>query len=222
MKKSKLLALLGSAVLTLGVAGTAFAATPASDQGVTPTTVSGHNIDLPGSEGNNDFADCTVADGIKTGNSGGNATTTNGVEVTWTYDGTTKEFGFSAEGGLVTIAYVKGGNDYNIYDYATDLGHGVDSDGGMFAPDNASGGPAGLSHAVFCTEASEETAPPPPSPSPEFSGDEGGLTECPCDTIPGTQPTSSPADGAWMLVVALGVLLASIVVLTPARAKRQR
>jgi hypothetical protein len=226
MKKSKLLALLGAAVLTFGIVGTAFAATPASDQGVVPTEHDG-NITLSGN-GNPDGAACDVEDGIEyvppqgEDPEGGSDTTDNGVTVTWTYDAETKEVGFTAEGGLVTIAYVKGGNAYNEYDYTGKTDGGVASDGGMFAPNNASGGPAGLSHLVFCTEAGEESAPPPPSPSPEFSGDEGGLTECPCDTIPGTQPTSSPADGAWMLVVALGVLLASIVVLTPARAKRQR
>ena len=218
MKKSKLLALLGAAVLTFGIAGTAFA-TAASDQGVVPTTVDPGQIGAPGEGGEGkDIADCSADDAIKTGDTGGSSETANGVTVTWTYDSDTKEFGFSAEGGLVSIAYVKGGNGYNEYDYTGKPDGGVDSDGGMFAPDNGSGGPAGLSHAVFCTVAGDE---PPPSESPEFSGDEGGLTECPCDTIPGTQ-TSGPADGAWMLVVALGVLLASIVVLTPARAKRQR
>lgn len=43
----------------------------------------------------------------------------------------------------------------------------------------------------------------------------------PTDTI-GTAGTSGPADMAWLLVVALGVLLASIVVLSPARAKSRR
>jgi hypothetical protein len=41
-------------------------------------------------------------------------------------------------------------------------------------------------------------------------------------TIGGSKNVGSPADGAWLLVVALGVLLASIVVLTPARAKAPR
>jgi len=64
-----------------------------------------------------------------------------------------------------------------------------------------------------------------PGPEPTFSLDTGGETDAPSepstDSI-GTSGTSGPADGAWLLVVALGVLLASIVVLTPARAKSRR
>jgi hypothetical protein len=57
--------------------------------------------------------------------------------------------------------------------------------------------------------------------TPSFSGDEQDLTEPPTDAI-GATGSSSPADGAWLLVVALGVLLASVVVLTPARAHGKR
>jgi hypothetical protein len=221
MKKSKLLALLGAAVLTFGVVGTAFAATPASDQDVVPTEHAG-NIGLPAEGGFGDTktaADCDDADGIKTGDGAGSDMTDNGVTVTWTYDGETKEVGFTAEGGLVTIAYVKGGDAYNEYDYSGKTDGGVASDGGMFAPNNASGGPAGLSHVVFCTTPTETEE------SPSFEASVAGLTDAPSepstDTF-GTNGTSGPADGAWLLVVALGVLLASIVVLTPARAKGRR
>jgi hypothetical protein len=72
------------------------------------------------------------------------------------------------------------------------------------------------------------TDPPSASPTegvadvtPTFTQGVRDLTEAPTDTI-GKTSTTSPADGAWLLVVALGVLLASIVVLTPARAKSQR
>jgi hypothetical protein len=215
MKKSKLLALLGAAVLTFGIAGTAFAATPASDAGVVPTLHSDANITLDGN-GNSDAADCDAADGIETGDTGGSDTTDNGVTVTWTYDSDTKEFGFSATGGLVTHAYIKGGNDYNDYDYTGETDGGIAADGGLFAPDNGSEGPAGLSHAVFCTVAGDE---------PSFEQSQEGETDAPSepstDTFTGNG-TSGPADGAWLLVVALGVLLASIVVLTPARAKSRR
>ena len=227
MKKSKLLALLGAAALTLGVAGTALAVfPPASDQGVVPTAHDG-NIGLPAEGGfgeNKDQADCLDADGIKTGETGGSDTTDNGVTVTWTYDGTTKEFGFVATGGLVNIAYVKGGNGYNEYDYTGKAGGGVASDGNMFAPDtNGDGQPQGLSHAIFCTTLSESE--PTPTPELTFNQTQEGATDAPTEPSTdafGGNGTSSPADGAWLLVVALGVLLASIVVLTPARAKGRR
>ena len=152
MKRNKVWAALTAFAMAFLIVGTVFA-TGASDQGVTPTEVAG-NITLTG-EGNNASPDCDIADGIETGDTGGSDTSDNGVTVTWTYDSTTKEFGFTAEGGLVLIAYIKGSNSYNVYDY-TGLG-GVDSDGGMFAPDN-NNAPAGLSHAVFCTGPSEETS----------------------------------------------------------------
>ncbi|MEO8273334.1 MAG: hypothetical protein ABI620_04645 [Chloroflexota bacterium] len=58
-----------------------------------------------------------------------------------------------------------------------------------------------------------------------FTSDTGGETDAP--TLPntatvGTNGTGAPADGAWLLVIALGVLLASIVVLTPAKAGTRR
>lgn len=231
MKRNKLWVLLTAFAMTFLVVGTVLAATGASDQGVTPTTVDGKNIGLPsegGNDENKDLADCAAdtevwesvdAHAIKTGDTGGSETTESGVTVTWTYDSDTKEFGFSATGGLVTIAYVKGGNGYNEYDYTGFTDGGVASDGGMFAPDNGSDGPAGLSHAVFCTAAGENDEA---TPTPTFGGGEQGeVTEPPTDTL-GERGASTPADSAWLLVVALGVLLASIVVLTPARAKSRR
>ena len=53
-------------------------------------------------------------------------------------------------------------------------------------------------------------------------GGGGDTDQPPTDALPGSTGTSGPADSAWLLVVALGVLLASIVVLTPARAKSRR
>ena len=70
-----------------------------------------------------------------------------------------------------------------------------------------------------------ETSSQPPSEGPSFSLDTGGETDSPSEPSTdgiGNARTSSPADGAWLLVVALGVLLASVVVLTPARAKGKR
>lgn len=80
-------------------------------------------------------------------------------------------------------------------------------------------GPEGdqnISHIIFCDEAGDE---------PSFEATEEGFTDSPTEpntaTI-GGNGTSGPADGAWLLVVALGVLLASVVVMTPARAKSRR
>jgi hypothetical protein len=283
--RKRIAALMASSGLVLGLLGMSAGAvladpTPASDQGVTPTSVGG-NITLTG-EGNNDKADCDEADGIETGDSGGSDTSDNGVTVTWTYDGDSKEFGFTATGGLVTIAYVKGGNGYNIYDYTGFAGGGVAWDGGMFAPDtNDNGDPQGLSHAVFCTGPGQEEsqapsevppseAPPsevapsevPPTEAPSFEQSEAPETEAPSEVPPSEVPPSEvppsevppteapsfeqsqagetdvptlpntatiggnngsgPSSSAWMLVLALGLLLGSVVVMTPAPSKTRR
>jgi hypothetical protein len=91
-----------------------------------------------------------------------------------------------------------------------------------------------------CPGETEESAPPsfeqsqegetdapsvPVTDEPSFEQSQQGETDAPSepqtDAISGTG-NSAPADGAWLLVVALGVLLASVVVLTPARAKGRR
>jgi hypothetical protein len=214
----KLAAMLGAGVLSLTMVGTALAVTPASDQGVVPVEHAG-NITIDGNGGST-AADCDAADAIATGDGSGEGTSDNGVTVTWTYDGTTKEFSFVASGGLVSAAYVKGSNSYNEYDYSGFTNGGVDSDGNMFAPDNGSEGPSGLSHAIICTVAGEEE-----TEEPSFESTEEGNTDAPSEpntAALGGNGTSGPADGAWLLVVALGVLLASVVVMTPARAKSRR
>jgi hypothetical protein len=217
----KLAALIAAFALGLALVAPAMAATGASDQGVTPSWHDG-NITADGN-GQSDAADCASGDVIETADTGGEATTDNGVTVTWTYDSDTKAVGFTATGGLVTIAYIKGGDAYNEYNYVDALGHGVSSDGNLFAPDNGSAGPAGLSHAVFCTGPGEESTPSI-EVTPSFEQSQEAETDQPTepstDTI-GSTGTSAPADGAWLLVVALGVLLASIVVLTPAKAKNR-
>jgi hypothetical protein len=67
-----------------------------------------------------------------------------------------------------------------------------------------------------------ETDEPSESPFQSVEGDTDEPSEPDTATIGGSKHVGSPADGAWLLVVALGVLLASVVVLTPARAKAPR
>jgi hypothetical protein len=100
-------------------------------------------------------------------------------------------------------------------------------------------GDQGISHVIYC-EGEAETPPPSfeqsqegetdaptdePTDEPSFFQSQEGETDAPTEpdtsTI-GNGGTATPADSAWLLVVALGVLLASVVVLTPARAKSKR
>jgi hypothetical protein len=68
----------------------------------------------------------------------------------------------------------------------------------------------------------QETDAPTATPFQSVEGDTDAPTEPNTATVGGSNTTGAPGDGAWLLVVALGVLLASIVVLTPARAKAPR
>jgi hypothetical protein len=120
----------------------------------------------------------------------------------------------------------------------------VAADETVFADTNGNGefdegDSAGISHIIVCVPGEEETPPPsfeqsqaaatdtpaPPSEEPSFEQSQAADTDVP--TLPNTATIggnsgSAPADGAWLLVVALGALLSSIVVLTPARARTRR
>lgn len=243
-------ALFGAGMLLFALFGAALAHAGPSDQGISPVTTEG-NITVEGG-GGNDQVDCDAADAVffdvgdfdSEGEASG--TSDDGVTVDATYDDSTKEVSFTVDGGVVLIAYVKGSSAYNTYDY-TGLG-GVDEDGHLHAPANPSGD-AGLSHLIFCTGEGPEatptffqsqegetdaptgtpivTAPPTDAPTdaPSFFQSQAGETDAPSEPDTATITTggpASPADSAWLLVVALGVLLASVVVLTPARAKSRR
>jgi hypothetical protein len=221
--KRRIAALLGAAALLFAVSGVALAATPASDDGITPVFHSGQ-IQDPGTGSDHDKADCSTDDFVDL-SATGSATTGNGVTVDVTVNGTTNAVSFTATGGLVTIAYIKGSDAYNVYDYTGQTDGGVASDGNLFAPDAGnSGSAAQLSHAIFCTGPGTESTPTPapttePTPSGGVGGDTNQPTQPPTDSLLGS---SGPTDTAWLLVVGLGVLLASVVVLTPARAKNRR
>lgn len=225
--RTRLAALLGAGILALGAFGMALAADGASDAGVVPTTHDG-NITNSG-----EFAQdyCNANDAVDMPGNGdtadvdSEATTFNGVTVHMLVDNDTKEVSFTAEDGLVTAAFIKGGNAYNEYDYVGGLGHGVASDGGLFPPDNNGGG-KGFSHAIFCTGPSEESQPPSEAPSnpPSFTSTEEPASDVPSEPNTATSGATSggPSDSSWLLVAALGVLLASVVVMTPSRAKNRR
>jgi hypothetical protein len=209
MKKSKLLALLGAAALTLSVAGTAFANTLSADKPhmVAPTTlaqlVSDQGVTVDCTDFTGDFAVGTGEVGIhfiltspeaNSGNISGSVDGTPFGPVAGIFHG-------NSDNGALHFYVIVTGSSSSVINEAT-----TDVDGNNLT----------VSHLCYGA-----TSTPSPSPTPTFGLETGGVTECPCDTIPGAN-TSGPADGAWLLVVALGVLLASIVVLTPARAKRQR
>ena len=65
--------------------------------------------------------------------------------------------------GAVDAVIVKGGNAANVYQYPYDFF----ADTGLVTPDNASGGPAGISHIEFCTDGTTENPPANPASARE-------------------------------------------------------
>jgi hypothetical protein len=203
--RNKFLALFGATILSVGVVGVAFANTLSEDH---PNQVGVSLDDLIAEEGVDelcdDFADLDMLPGE--GEVGLHFILTTPEAESGNISGSVDETPF---GPVPNTVHGGGGGAMHFYVI-------VDGDGDSEideATTDVDGGQLTLSHICF-GEAE-------PTPTPTFDLETGGITECPCDTIPGAN-TSGPADGAWLLVVALGVLLASIVVLTPARARSRR
>ncbi len=70
-----------------------------------------------------------------------------------------------------------------------------------------------------------QSSPSVPSPSASFSATQAGATAIPSEpntATLGSAGTFGPSNGSWLLVAALGVLLSSVVVMTPARVRSRR
>ena len=140
--------------------------------------------------------------------------------VTFTNDNDVASFE-AADGWLVLVAIIKGGNEGgNIYDY-TGLG-GVDHDNNLVT------GVAeqGISHATFCLieEEGESESPSVPGESESPEGSVGGGTGTPAASVPDTS-TSLPGFGGPLATLIFGaILVASLGTLAYAnvRAAKQR
>lgn len=192
--KNKLAALVGAAALTVGMFGTALAVDP-DWATVTGHTAFSSDANSPDYWGEN----CTKVDEGFGDTYVLEANYSLVVVKSGSGQYANTEFGDSPSAGQTVWADTDGNNVYSPKDGPSD----DDWD-------------QGISHIIFCDE-STETNPPTGEPTQ----DTGDITESPTDGLFGNG-TSSPADGAWLLVVALGALLASVVVLTPARAKSRR
>jgi hypothetical protein len=189
---------------------------------VAPALVSAASVVPTEHEGNTSAELCDDLDGTYIKLDGVTSGTVAGVTVEIVYDADAKTTSFTATGGKVWHAFVKGGNGYNHYDYSGT--GGVAADSGLVAPNNESGGPAGLSHIDFCV--AEDEVEVTPTPDQSIEGETGTpvttakITLPPSDSIGGT---SGPSNGAWtILLVALAGLMASALVLTPAARKIRR
>lgn len=213
MKRNKLIALIGASVLALSVAGVALATNLLAGQ--VGNTLGSFTEDCNGWNG----------DAIGAGQVGVhfvlNQTDASSGNLTAAFSNPTSNVGPVANGdpqeskNLHFWVVITGDANTTIDSASTDV------DGGNLVVSHVCFGAAATPtpEVTPSFEASQEGATDAPTPS--FQSSQEGATECPCDTITGVK-TSGPADGAWLLVVALGLLLASIVVLTPARAKGRR
>jgi hypothetical protein len=208
MNMRKLLALGAAGALALGVAGTTLA-------DPTYATVDGHaafsaESNDPGFWGD----DCSKLDAGQ------------------------GDLGAAVDSYVLTADYakviVKAGSGENANTIFEDVTAGetvwADTNGNNTFDPGGQDGDKNISHIIFCGgpeatpsfEQSQEAETDAPTPS--FDQSQEAETDQPTqpstDTI-GSAGTSGPADGAWLLVVALGVILASVVVLTPARAKNR-
>ena len=214
MKRTKILALLGAAVLTVGTVGIAFANTLSEDH---PNQVDTSLDDLIANEGvDEDCSDFVDGFAVGEGQIGLHFILTDPEAETGNITGSVDGTAFGPVAGMF---HGQGGGAMHFYVVVDGDGDSVIND----AETDVDGGQLTLSHICFGDEV-EETEPPE-TEVPSFESTEEGNTDAPSEpntaTI-GGNGTSGPADGAWLLVVALGVLLASVVVMTPARAKSQR
>jgi hypothetical protein len=237
MNKRRIMAILGASMLTLSVATVALAIELKTEhQGITvswdengdPAITGGFSnsveCEAPG-QGEVIFHFVQSGQGIAP-NAGGEAANTIDVDFNDEADVT----GWAAD---------------DVKDNNVDWFVPVDASDGsvtlVTADSNVEGGELRISHICVGDAPDEEESPPPsapPSASPfqSVEAETDAPTETPFQSVEGdtdapTEPntatvggngTGAPGDGAWLLVVALGVLLASIVVLTPARAKAPR
>jgi hypothetical protein len=201
-----------AAVFALGmlIAGSSLAVTPpTTTQGVTPTLIE----DDPNTQGNE--GNVTRCFPLSAGKpidgqedthdtelsiDGGNGT----ISVTYNAD---KSLDFTTSAGYKVVdVFVKGGPSTNWYAYNP----AVTNDSGLFSPDNASGGPADVSHVVFCWAKDAQQSE---WCSPGFwknNADKHGAIAWPVPTsnlytsvIPSVVPGPSPISGNPTLLQAL-------------------
>jgi hypothetical protein len=249
-KRSRIWAILGAGVLTLGVVTIALAIELKEEhRGLTVTWDSDGNPVLPDGFENSDACDAPdQGEVIFHFVQSGQDTDVNGTNV----NDNTIDVDFDDEPDANDVPADSIQNDQNVDWFVS-----VDASDGsvtlVTANSNVAGGEKDLRISHICVgeapeveatptfEGSQEgqtdaptdtptgtpivTAPPTLAPTPTFGGSQEGETEAPTNPDTSAIDTggpASPADSAWLLVVALGVLLASVVVLTPARAKSRR
>jgi hypothetical protein len=223
MTRNKAYAIFGALVLTMSIAGVALAADLLEGQ----VGISLSAKDAEGSETCNNFP-LPIGEGeigvhFVLSQPDADSGTLDAVFSTDSFSGVAS----SGNGGgtLQWYAVITGDGDTTITSAHTDV------TGGNLVLSHTCSGTTETAPPSFEQSEEGETDAPSDVPSeavtdaPSFEQSQEGETDAPTEPSTdafGGNGTSAPADGAWLLVVALGVLLASVVVLTPARAKSRR
>jgi hypothetical protein len=204
MKRTKIAALLGAGLLTFGITGVAFASTDLQQN------QAGITLSEKDATGTADCDGIDVPDGgaalhfVLTGSSDSDGSLDvdlSNPDVNPHADNVTK----ANNGTLQWWVTAEGATGDTVLEGATT---------------SATGDNLVLSHVCF---GAAITAAPTPTevPSQGQANDTNAPSQPSTDSVVGTG-NSGPSDTAWLLVVALGVILASVVVLTPARSKTRR
>jgi hypothetical protein len=176
MNTRKLWALAASSMLAIGIVGVTSAAS------VTPTLHTG-NIEDEGTY----KAECPTGFAPISVPGGGASATLGAVTINVTYNAAKTSLDFSAVGGTVAIAYVKGGPDYYEYNY----GAGVTSDTNLVAPPNGGDNTPVISHSVYCVKDGDKESEPPSAP-PQSEPPSAPPQSEPPSAPPQSEPPSAP------------------------------
>jgi hypothetical protein len=209
--RSKLAAMLGAGVLVLGVAGIAMAAAPGN-----PWQGNGYPSDS--------CTPTTTGTMLWIFNNGGTPTdlTINGhlQSGSWEQEGNSSTFHFTT-----TIDATNYPPTSAFANHTGDAGQLVLSGCNEGSSSSSSSSTSFTSsESGSSTTESSTTESSTTSSSTSFTGSESGETSVPSQPNTATvgDSNSGPSNGAWLLVAALGALIGSVVVLTPARAKNRR
>jgi hypothetical protein len=219
----KVAGLLGAAALTVALAGPALAE-------VKWAVPFDHYASTPG-DGSNDTAFWEAELGLEEGD----CEKIEGAAL----DAVQNEDGSASLGVAYDWVIVKQASSATV-EFDNTIFMDVAADETVFADTNGDGvyddgDSQGISHIIVCglsettttttTTTTEQTETTTTTTTTTFTQDTAADTDAPSEpntaTI-GTSGPATPADSTWMLVIALGVLLGSIVVLTPAKARNRR
>lgn len=248
--RSKVAALMGAGVLVLGIAGTTFAAGPGDNGGDATGNGTKSNATVDGSL--SDAGDSAtmaqdavmVCDGNDVGSVSGEFTLTKDLDagsVIVVYlvpnNGSNADPAGNVSKNETDITLDSSNNaSGSVIDWEIDVTSGFTvstggilgvfavNDDGTTAISSSKTNSLNCSEASSSSESSSSSETSSTSSSTSFTGSESGETSVPSQPNTATigDSSSGPSNGAWLLVAALGALVGSIVVLTPAKAKNRR